>query len=118
MDADNDNDEPTPVVRDRSPVVWEDRPFSPANEPPGWWEHRRAQHPFLAGLVVGIPWLVWWLLVTPLGRWPWLTWFGIAWWLVGGPLLEVWLWREGGARRRGYDRRVRVSEGGAATLDG
>jgi len=111
-------DDPTPVVRDRSPVVWEDRPFSPANEPPGRVEHLVATRPFLAHLLSGALIFGFWLLPPHQDR-PWWSLAGTAaMWLVLWPSLHAWRWRASGPRRREYDRRVRVSEGGAATLDG
>src|SRR5688500_17002921 len=42
-----------PFVDDHARRAWEDRPFSPANEPPGAWEHLCARHPTVAGLALG-----------------------------------------------------------------
>lgn len=96
---------------DGDPVVWEDRPFSPANEPPGPWERASARHPFLTGVAAGVPLLALLLGAPPFER-PWWAVTGPAvTWLVVFPLVNVGLWREGGRRRRDHDRRVRIAEG-------
>jgi hypothetical protein len=113
------------MVVDEVPIGWEDRPFSPANEPPGPWERASARHPFLTGVATGVPILASLLIQTSVER----SWWGlavpVATWLVAFPLVKVWLWREGGRRRRDHDRRVRLAEGpefrvggGAARLGG
>ena len=106
------------LVSNHAPVGWDDRPFSPANEPPGPWEHLCARHPAVAGLVLGSL-SVLTLAVPPGLHRPWwsLALMAVVWFVVW-PAVNTWLWRAGGRRRREYDRRLRASVGGAATLDG
>jgi hypothetical protein len=114
----SDADADAPPVGDHAPILWEDRPFSPANEPPGWWEHLSARHPTAAGLAMGSS-SAFTLAVPPGLDRPWWSLASVAAaWLVVWPAANTWLWRAGGRRRRDYDRRVRASVGGAARLSG
>lgn len=89
-----------------------------AGSGPSPWDDVCVRHPAVAGLVLGSPTILTLAVPPGLHRPWWSLVLMVAVWLVVWPAANAFLWRAGGRRRRDYDRRLRASVGGAATLDG